>query len=244
MTPPTPPWICPSILAADFARLGEEVSDVLAAGADTIHFDVMDNHYVPNLSVGPLVLSALRKAGIDACIDVHLMVKPVDRLVEDFLAAGADFITVHPESSEHLHRTLSMIRDGGARAGLVFNLATPLQALEPVIDVVDLVLIMSVNPGFGGQAFIPSSLEKLRQARGMIDACGRDIRLQIDGGIKIDNIGAAAAAGAAERGGGQEGTPRRRPGQSSRASEWSRTQRWNCPTMRTRRSLSFIPALR
>lgn len=196
MTPPTPPWICPSILAADFARLGEEVSDVLAAGADTIHFDVMDNHYVPNLSVGPLVLSALRKAGIDACIDVHLMVKPVDRLVEDFLAADADFITVHPESSEHLHRTLSMIRDGGAKAGLVFNPATPLQALEPVIDLVDLVLIMSVNPGFGGQAFIPSSLEKLRQARDMIDACGRDIRLQIDGGIKIDNIGAAAAAGA------------------------------------------------
>jgi ribulose-phosphate 3-epimerase len=190
------PWICPSILAADFARLGEEVSDVLAAGADTIHFDVMDNHYVPNLSVGPLVLSSLRKAGIDACIDVHLMVKPVDRLVEDFLTAGADYITVHPESTEHLHRTLSVIRDGGAKAGLVFNPATHLSALEPVIELVDLVLIMSVNPGFGGQAFIPSSLDKLRQARSLIDASGRDIRLQIDGGIKIDNIGAAAAAGA------------------------------------------------
>ncbi|NCF76634.1 MAG: ribulose-phosphate 3-epimerase [Proteobacteria bacterium] len=196
MNPSAPPWICPSILAADFARLGEEVSDVLAAGADTIHFDVMDNHYVPNLSVGPLVLRALRKAGIDACIDVHLMVKPVDRLVEDFLAAGADYITVHPESTEHLHRTLSMITDGGAKAGLVFNPATPLSALEPVIDMLDLILIMSVNPGFGGQAFIPSSLDKLRQARHLIDASGRDIRLQIDGGIKIDNIGAAAAAGA------------------------------------------------
>lgn len=191
-----PPWICPSILAADFARLGEEVSDVLAAGADTIHFDVMDNHYVPNLSVGPLVLSALRKAGVDACIDVHLMVKPVDRLVEDFLVAGADYITVHPESTEHLHRTLSMITAGGAKAGLVFNPATPLDALEPVIDMLDLILIMSVNPGFGGQAFIPSSLDKLRQARRLIDTSGRDIRLQIDGGIKIGNIGAAAAAGA------------------------------------------------
>lgn len=196
MNLPAPPWICPSILAANFACLGDEVADVLAAGADTIHFDVMDNHYVPNLSVGPLVLSALRKDGIDACIDIHLMVKPVDRLVEDFLAAGADFITVHPESTEHLHRTLSMIHEGGARAGLVFNPATPLSALEGVIDMLDLVLIMSVNPGFGGQAFIPSSLEKLRAARHLIDASGRDIRLQIDGGIKIDNIGAAAAAGA------------------------------------------------
>ena len=196
MNLPAPPWICPSILAANFACLGDEVADVLAAGADTIHFDVMDNHYVPNLSVGPLVLSALRKDGIDACIDVHLMVKPVDRLVEDFLAAGADFITVHPESTEHLHRTLSMIHEGGARAGLVFNPATPLSALEGVIDMLDIVLIRSVNPGLGGQAFIPSSLEKLRQARQMIDASGRNIRLQIDGGIKIDNIGAAAAAGA------------------------------------------------
>ena len=196
MTPPTPPWICPSILAADFARLGDEVSDGLAAGADTIHFDVMDNHYVPNLSVGPLVLSALRKADIDACVDVHLMVKPVDRLVEDFLFAGADYITVHPESTEHLHRTLSMIHDGGAKAGLVLNPATSLEAFQTVIEMIDLVLIMSVNPGFGGQAFIPSSLEKLRQARGLIDASGRDIRLQIDGGIRIENIGAAAAAGA------------------------------------------------
>ncbi|NCF44742.1 MAG: ribulose-phosphate 3-epimerase [Proteobacteria bacterium] len=196
MNLPAPPWICPSILAANFACLGDEVADVLAAGADTIHFDVMDNHYVPNLSVGPLVLNALRKTGIDACIDVHLMVKPVDRLVEDFLGAGADYITVHPESTEHLHRTLSMIHEGGARAGLVFNPATPLSVLEGVIDMLDLVLIMSVHPGFGGQAFIPSSLEKLRQARQMIDASGRDIRLQIDGGIKIDNIGAAAAAGA------------------------------------------------
>ena len=196
MNLPAPPWICPSILAANFACLGDEVAEVLAAGADTIHFDVMDNHYVPNLSVGPLVLSALRKDGIDSCIDVHLMVKPVDRLVEDFLAAGADFITVHPESTEHLHRTLSMIHEGGARAGLVFNPATPISALKGVIDMLDLVLIMSVNPGFGGQAFIPSSLDKLRQARQMIDSSGRDIRLQIDGGIKIDNIGAAAAAGA------------------------------------------------
>lgn len=189
-------WICPSILAADFTRLGDEVRNVLTSGADTIHFDVMDNHYVPNLSVGPMVLSSLRQAGIDACVDVHLMVKPVDRLVEDFLTAGADYITVHPESTEHLNRTLSMIREGGARTGVVFNPATPLDVLAEVIDLVDLVLIMSVNPGFGGQSFIPSSLTKLSDAREQIDASGRDIRLQVDGGIKIDNICAAAAAGA------------------------------------------------
>jgi ribulose-phosphate 3-epimerase len=189
-------WICPSILAADFTRLGDEVRNVLAAGADTIHFDVMDNHYVPNLSIGPLVLSSLRKAGIDGCVDVHLMVKPVDRLVEDFLSAGADYITVHPESTEHLHRTLAMIHEGGAKAGLVFNPATPMDVLAEVIDIVDLVLIMSVNPGFGGQSFIPSSLTKISNAREQIDASGRDIRLQVDGGIKIENIAAAAAAGA------------------------------------------------
>ena len=189
-------WICPSILAADFTRLGDEVRNVLTAGADTIHFDVMDNHYVPNLSIGPLVLSSLRKAGIDACIDVHLMVKPVDRLVEDFLSAGADYITVHPESTEHLHKILSMIHEGGAKAGLVFNPATPMNVLAEVIDLVDLVLIMSVNPGFGGQSFIPSSLSKLANAREQIDASGRAIRLQVDGGIKIENIGAAAKAGA------------------------------------------------
>ena len=195
MNLPAPPWICPSILAANFACLGDEVADVLAAGADTIHFDVMDNHYVPNLSVGPLVLSALRKDGIDACIDVHLMVKPVDRLVEDFLAAGADFITVHPESTEHLHRTLSMIHEGGARAGLVFNPATPISALEGVIDMLDLVLIMSVNPGFGGQAFIPNTLVKAKEARKMIDESGYDISLEIDGGVGVGNIKEIAEAG-------------------------------------------------
>ena len=189
-------WICPSILAADFTRLGDEVRAVLDAGADTIHFDVMDNHYVPNLSIGPLVLSSLRKAGFDAIIDVHLMVKPVDRLIGDFLEAGADYITIHPESTEHLHRSLIQISEGGAKAGIVFNPATPLDVLSEVIDLVDLVLIMSVNPGFGGQSFIPSSLDKLRQARELIDVSGRDIRLQIDGGIKPTNIGDAAAAGA------------------------------------------------
>ena len=189
-------WICPSILAADFTRLGEEVQSVLDAGADTIHFDVMDNHYVPNLSVGPLVLSSLRKAGFDCTIDAHLMVKPVDRLVGDFIEAGANYVTIHPEATEHMHRSLSQIREGGAKPGIVFNPATPLDVLSEVIDLVDLVLIMSVNPGFGGQSFIPSSLDKLRQAREIIDVSGRDIRLQIDGGIKPSNVGDAAAAGA------------------------------------------------
>ncbi len=189
-------WIAPSILSADFSRLGEEIENVLAAGADIIHFDVMDNHYVPNLTIGPLVLESLRKAGIDATMDVHLMVKPVDRLIGDFLSAGADIISVHPESTEHLHRTLSVIREGGARSGLVFNPATPVDLLAEVIDLVDLVLIMSVNPGFGGQAFIPSSLTKVANVREMIDASGREIRLEIDGGIKADNIAEAAKAGA------------------------------------------------
>ena len=190
------PWISPSILAADFSRLGEEVNAVLAAGADTIHFDVMDNHYVPNLSVGPLVLRSLRKAGIDAIVDVHLMVKPVDRLIGDFIEAGADYVTIHPESTEHLHRTLSLIAEGGSKVGIVFNPATPLTVLEEVVEMIDLILIMSVNPGFGGQSFIPSSLDKLAHAREIIDASGRSIRLQIDGGIKTNNIADAAAAGA------------------------------------------------
>ena len=189
-------WIAPSILAADFSRLGEEIRNVLDAGADIIHFDVMDNHYVPNLTIGPLVLESLRKAGIDATMDVHLMVKPVDRLIGDFLAAGADIISVHPESTEHLHRTLSVIREGGAQAGLVFNPATPVLLLEEVLELVDLVLIMSVNPGFGGQAFIPAALNKVEQARALIDTVDHPIRLEIDGGIKADNIAAAAAAGA------------------------------------------------
>ncbi len=190
------PWIAPSILSADFSRLGEEIRDVLAAGADVIHFDVMDNHYVPNLTIGPLVLESLRRAGIDCVMDVHLMVKPVDRLIDDFVSAGADIISVHPEATEHLHRTLSLIRDGGASPGIVFNPATPLTVLEEVIEMVDLVLIMSVNPGFGGQKFIESSLGKLERARRIIDACGRDVRLEIDGGIKPDNIADAAEAGA------------------------------------------------
>ena len=189
-------WISPSILAADFSRLGEEIRTVLAAGADTIHFDVMDNHYVPNLSVGPLVLESLRKAGIHETVDVHLMVKPVDSLIADFITAGADYVSVHPESTEHLHRTLTLIRESGAKAGLVFNPATPLTVLEEVIDILDLVLVMSVNPGFGGQSFIESSLDKLAHARELIDASGREIRLQVDGGVKVENIGRVAAAGA------------------------------------------------
>ena len=187
--------IAPSILSANFARLGAEIESVLDAGADMIHFDVMDNHYVPNLTIGPLVLASLRKSGITCEMDVHLMVKPVDRLITDFLTAGASIISVHPESTEHLHRTLSSIRDGGIRAGLAFNPATPIAVLEEVIELVDLVLIMSVNPGFGGQSFIPDSLRKARQARAIIDASGRQIRLEIDGGIKAANIAEAARAG-------------------------------------------------
>ena len=187
--------IAPSILSANFARLGTEIESVLEAGADMIHFDVMDNHYVPNLTIGPLVLESLRKSGITCDMDVHLMVKPVDRLITDFLGAGASIISVHPESTEHLHRTLSSIREGGIRAGLAFNPATPIAVLEEVIELVDLVLIMSVNPGFGGQSFIADSLRKARQARAIIDASGRQIRLEIDGGIKATNIAEAARAG-------------------------------------------------
>ena len=188
--------IAPSILSADFARLGEEVENVLAAGADIVHFDVMDNHYVPNLTIGPMVCKALVKHGIKAPIDVHLMVKPVDRLIGDFIEAGAGFITFHPEASEHIDRSLQMIRDGGCKSGLVFNPATPLHHLEYVMDKVDMVLLMSVNPGFGGQKFIPGTLDKLREARRMIDASGRDIRLEIDGGVTVDNIAQIAEAGA------------------------------------------------
>jgi len=190
------PWIAPSILSADFSRLGEEINTVLNAGADVIHFDVMDNHYVPNLTIGPLVLESLRKAGFNCFMDVHLMVKPVDRLIGDFLDAGANLISVHPESTQHLHRTLSLIRDGGAQAGIVFNPATPLHVLDEAIGLVDMILIMSVNPGFGGQGFIPESLDKLRRARKRIDNSGREIRLEVDGGIKTGNIAAAARAGA------------------------------------------------
>ena len=190
------PWIAPSILSADFSRLGEEVGAVLAAGADVIHFDVMDNHYVPNLTIGPLVLASLRRAGFDCFFDVHLMVRPVDRLIGDFLQAGADLISVHPAGTEHLHRTLSLIREGGAKAGLAFNPATPLHVLDEAIDLLDLVLIMSVNPGFGGQAFIESSLAKVAEARRRIDAAGREVRLEIDGGVRAENISQAAAAGA------------------------------------------------
>jgi len=188
--------IAPSILSADFARLGEEVENVLAAGADYVHFDVMDNHYVPNLTIGPMVCSALRKHGIEAPIDVHLMVKPVDRIIGDFIEAGASYITFHPEGSEHIDRSLQMIKDGGCKSGLVFNPATPLHHLEYVLDKVDMVLLMSVNPGFGGQKFIPGTLDKLRQARAMIEKSGRDIRLEIDGGVGIGNIREIAEAGA------------------------------------------------
>jgi ribulose-phosphate 3-epimerase len=190
------PWIAPSILSADFARLGEEVRNVLAAGADVVHFDVMDNHYVPNLTIGPLVCEALRKHGISAPIDVHLMVKPVDRIIPDFAKAGATYISFHPEASEHVDRTIQLIRDVGCKPGLVFNPATPLHWLDHTLDQLDLVLLMSVNPGFGGQSFIPSTLGKLAEARRRIDASGRAVRLEVDGGVKADNIGAIAAAGA------------------------------------------------
>ena len=188
--------IAPSILSADFARLGEEVDNVISSGADIIHFDVMDNHYVPNLTIGPLVCEALRKHGVKADIDVHLMVKPVDRIIPDFAKAGATYITFHPEASEHIDRTLQLIKGEGCKAGLVFNPATSLEYLKYVIDKVDMVLLMSVNPGFGGQSFIPATLDKLREARKIIKASGRNIRLEVDGGVKVDNIRAIAEAGA------------------------------------------------
>ena len=188
--------IAPSILSADFARLGEEVDNVLAAGADWVHFDVMDNHYVPNLTIGPLVCSALRKHGVTAPIDVHLMVQPVDRIVPDFAEAGASLISFHPEASSHVHRTIQLIKSHGCKAGLVLNPATPIDVLDWVLEDLDMVLLMSVNPGFGGQAFIPSTLDKLRAVRKKIDATGKAIRLEIDGGVKADSIGEIAAAGA------------------------------------------------
>ncbi len=190
------PLIAPSILSADFARLGEDVQAVLDAGADIVHFDVMDNHFVPNLTIGPMICEALKDFGITAPIDVHLMVEPVDRIIPDFATAGASYITFHPEASRHIDRSLSLIRDAGCKSGLVFNPATTLSWLEHVMDKVDMVLIMSVNPGFGGQGFIPASLDKLRDARKLIDDSGLEIRLEIDGGVKVDNIGAIAAAGA------------------------------------------------
>jgi ribulose-phosphate 3-epimerase len=188
--------ISPSILSADFARLGDEVNAVLAAGADWIHFDVMDNHYVPNLTIGPLVCEALRKAGVDAPIDVHLMISPVDQLVPEFAKAGASYISFHPEATQHVDRTIQLIRDSGCKPGLVFNPATPLNWLDYVIDKIDLILVMSVNPGFGGQKFIPQALHKLAEARARIDAAKRDIRLEIDGGVKVDNAAEIAKAGA------------------------------------------------
>ncbi len=188
--------IAPSILSADFARLGEDVDKVLAAGADIVHFDVMDNHYVPNLTIGPMVCKALRKYGVTAPIDVHLMVKPVDRIIGDFIEAGATYITFHPEASEHIDRSLALIKSAGCKAGLVFNPATPLHHIDHVMDKLDMVLLMSVNPGFGGQAFIPHTLEKLREARAKIDASGLPIRLEIDGGVGVKNIREIAAAGA------------------------------------------------
>ena len=191
-----PTVIAPSILSADFARLGAEVDDVLAAGADWVHFDVMDNHYVPNLTIGPLVCEALRRHGVSAPIDVHLMVEPVDRIVPDFAKAGATEISFHPEASAHVHRTIQLIKAHGCRAGLVLNPATPVDVLDWVLDDLDHVLLMSVNPGFGGQSFIPSALDKLAVVRAMIERSGKPIRLQVDGGVKPDNIGAIAAAGA------------------------------------------------
>ena len=191
-----PNFIAPSILSADFAKLGEEVDNVLASGADIVHFDVMDNHYVPNLTIGPLVCDALRSHGVTAPIDVHLMVKPVDRIIPDFAKAGASYITFHPEASEHIDRTVALIKEQGCKAGLVFNPATPLHYLDHVIDQLDMVLLMSVNPGFGGQSFIPSSLEKLRVVRKMIDDRSLSTRLEIDGGVKTDNIRDIASAGA------------------------------------------------
>jgi len=191
-----PYLIAPSILSADFARLGDDVKAVLDAGADVVHFDVMDNHYVPNLTIGPMVCKALRDYGITAEIDVHLMVKPVDRIVPDFAKAGASIITFHPEASEHVDRTVQLIRDHGCKAGLVFNPATPLHYLDYVMDKLDVILLMSVNPGFGGQSFIPSTLDRLAEVRRRIDESGRDIRLEVDGGVKVDNIAEIAAAGA------------------------------------------------
>ena len=191
-----PLLIAPSILAADFARLGDEVNDVLQAGADIVHFDVMDNHYVPNLSVGPLVLEALRKHGISAPMDVHLMVQPVDPLIEAFARAGASWITFHPEASQHVHRSLALVRSLGCKAGLVLNPGTPIEVLLEVLPLLDVVLVMSVNPGFGGQSFIPSSLDKLRRVKSLLQHAPQEVRLEIDGGIKVDNIAAAAAAGA------------------------------------------------
>lgn len=196
MTTPRDFLIAPSILSANFACLGEEVDKVLASGADWVHFDVMDNHYVPNLTIGPMICEALRKHGVSAPIDVHLMVSPVDQMISSFIDAGADMITFHPEASQHIDRSLQLIRDGGCKAGLVFNPATPLSYLDYVMDKIDMVLLMSVNPGFGGQAFIPATLDKLREARARIDASGREIRLEVDGGVKVDNIAEVAAAGA------------------------------------------------
>jgi ribulose-phosphate 3-epimerase len=189
-------WIAPSILSADFARLGEEVDAVVAAGADLLHFDVMDNHYVPNLTVGPLVCAALRRYGIQVPIDVHLMVKPVDRIIPEFAAAGASIISIHPEASEHVDRSLQLIREHGCKSGLVFNPATPIDGLDHLLEKIDLVLVMSVNPGFGGQQFIESVLPKIAAVRERIERSGRDIRLEVDGGIKVENIARAAAAGA------------------------------------------------
>ncbi|MGZ5028459.1 MAG: ribulose-phosphate 3-epimerase [Methylobacter sp.] len=189
-------WIAPSILSANFAKLGEEVDNVLKAGADVVHFDVMDNHFVPNLTIGPLVCEALRKHGVTAPIDVHLMIEPVDRIIPDFAKAGASIITFHPEASVHIDRTLQLIKDNGCKAGLVFNPGTPLHYLDYVMDKLDMILLMSVNPGFGGQSFIPSALDKLRQVRQRIDDSGLNIRLEIDGGVKTDNIRAIKEAGA------------------------------------------------